>query len=113
MWVSASLVQAYPSSECLIRIWLFGIRHPGGLSFEYSHHQLGFEEAASRSSTCVTEIMTASEAVREALHPHGLFSDHGVDCEAPTHVSVDNQSSIAVAYNPSHHGRMKHVERRH
>ena len=26
---------------------------------------------------------------------------------------VDNQSAIAVAYNPEHHGRMKHVERRH
>ena len=26
---------------------------------------------------------------------------------------VDNKSAIDVAYNPEHHGRMKHVERRH
>jgi hypothetical protein len=26
---------------------------------------------------------------------------------------VDNRSAIDVAYNPEHHGRMKHVERRH
>ena len=26
---------------------------------------------------------------------------------------VDNKSAIDVAYNPEHHGRMKHVDRRH
>ena len=26
---------------------------------------------------------------------------------------VDNKSAIDVAYNPEHHGRMKHVERKH
>ena len=26
---------------------------------------------------------------------------------------MDSQSGIRVAYNPEHHGRMKHVERRH
>ena len=26
---------------------------------------------------------------------------------------VDNKSAIDVAYNPEHHGRMKHVARRH
>ena len=33
--------------------------------------------------------------------------------DKPMHLSVDNQSAIAVAYNPEHHSRMKHVERRH
>ena len=26
---------------------------------------------------------------------------------------VDNKAAIDVAYNPEHHGRVKHVERRH
>ena len=26
---------------------------------------------------------------------------------------VDNQAAIASAYNPEHHGKLKHVERRH
>jgi hypothetical protein len=26
---------------------------------------------------------------------------------------MDNKSGIDVAYNPEHHGRMKHVDRRH
>ena len=28
-------------------------------------------------------------------------------------VGRDNKSAIDVAYNPQHHGRMKHVDRRH
>ena len=28
-------------------------------------------------------------------------------------LGVDNQSAIAVAYNPEHHARVKHIERRH
>lgn len=64
-------------------------------------------------SSCEAEIMAASEAAKEALHLRGLLTELGIDCDAPTHLSVDNQSAIAVAYNPAHHGRVKHVERRH
>ena len=31
----------------------------------------------------------------------------------PIRLALDNQSAIAVAYNPEHHSRMKHVDRRH
>ena len=31
----------------------------------------------------------------------------------PVSLAVDNQSAIAVSYNPEHHSRMKHVARRH
>ena len=31
----------------------------------------------------------------------------------PVDLYVDNRSAIDVAYNPEHHGRMKHVDRRH
>ena len=31
----------------------------------------------------------------------------------PTKLYVDNQAAIASAYNPEHHGKLKHVERRH
>ena len=57
--------------------------------------------------------MAGSEAAKEALHLRRLVSDLGDAVESPTHLSMDNQSGIAVAYNPEHHGRMKHVERRH
>ena len=31
----------------------------------------------------------------------------------PIELLLDNKCAIDVAYNPEHHGRMKHVERRH
>ena len=46
--------------------------------------------------------------MRSLLRELGVSSN-----DEPTHMSMDNQSAIAVAYNPEHHGRMKHVERRH
>ena len=35
------------------------------------------------------------------------------DPSQPMELFVDNKSAIDVAYNPEHHGRMKHVERKH
>lgn len=49
----------------------------------------------------------------EALHLRCLLDDLGVGDPAPVRLSVDNQSAIAVAYNPEQHGRLKHVDRRH
>jgi hypothetical protein len=64
-------------------------------------------------SSCEAEIMAASEASKEAISLRTLLSDLGFGDDEPTHLHVDNQSAIAVAYNPEHHSRMKHVERRH
>ena len=33
--------------------------------------------------------------------------------DGPSEVGTDNKGARDVAYNPEHHGRMKHVERRH
>ena len=57
--------------------------------------------------------MAASEASKETLHLRNLLGELGVKVDEPTHLSCDNKSAIAVAYNPEHHNRMKHVERRH
>lgn len=64
-------------------------------------------------SSCEAEIMAASEAAKEALHLRSLLSDLECGDQSPMHLSVDNQSAIAVAYNPEQHGRLKHVDRRH
>ena len=42
-----------------------------------------------------------------------LAKELGLDSETPPDLFIDNRSAIDVAYNPQHHGRMKHVERRH
>ena len=38
---------------------------------------------------------------------------HGVLTTEPVELGMDNQSAIAVAYNPEHHTTLKHVDRRH
>ena len=56
---------------------------------------------------------SAAEAAKETLGLRSLFSELGIASPGATALSVDNQSAIAVVYNPENHGRMKHVERRH
>ena len=64
-------------------------------------------------STCEAEIVAASEASKDAISLRALLEDLGFADPSPTCLAVDNQSAIAVAYNPEHHDRMKHVARRH
>jgi hypothetical protein len=42
-----------------------------------------------------------------------LLSGLGHGADGPTSLSTDSQSARDVSYNPEHHGRMKHVLRRH
>ena len=57
--------------------------------------------------------MAASEAAKEAVHLGNLAREFGLRGEGPLDLHVDNKAAIDVAYNPEHHTRMKHVERRH
>ena len=57
--------------------------------------------------------MADSEAAKEAISWRNLLADLGFENSEPTRLHVDNQSAIAVAYNPEHHSRMKHVAWRH
>ena len=64
-------------------------------------------------SSAEAEIVAASESAKEALALRAFLADvHLLDPE-PLRLSMDNQAAIAVAYNPEHHSKMKHVERRH
>jgi hypothetical protein len=65
-------------------------------------------------SSCEAEIMAASEAGKEAVSLQRLARELGLsDLDEPIDLWMDNKSGIDVAYNPQHHGRMKHVARRH
>ena len=64
-------------------------------------------------SSCEAEIMAASEACKDAVHLSKLATELGMGSDEPLSLSMDNKSGIDVAYNPEHHGRMKHVARRH
>jgi hypothetical protein len=64
-------------------------------------------------STCEAEIIALSEAAKDVVYLRKLVK--GLDAREPTpsSLSTDSQSARDVSYNPEHHDRMKHVERRH
>ena len=71
------------------------------------------KQATVALSSTEAEIVSASEAAKEAVSLRSFLQELGEADESPVQLSVDNQSAIAVAYNPEHHSRMKHVDRRH
>ena len=64
-------------------------------------------------SSCEAEIIALSEAAKDVIYLRKLIG--GVDSPAAgaTILATDSQSARDVSYNPEHHDRMKHVERRH
>ena len=64
-------------------------------------------------SSCEAEIMAASEACKELLYLREFLGELGEGSSEPTSLSVDNKAAIDLAYNPEHHQRSKHIERRH
>ena len=65
-------------------------------------------------SSCEAEIISLSEATKDMVYFRRLVSDLDPGAvDGPSEVSTDNKGARDVAYNPEHHGRMKHVERRH
>ena len=64
-------------------------------------------------STCEAEIIALSEAAKDVVYLRKLVKGLGAPESGPTPLSTDSKSARDVSYNPEHHDRMKHVERRH
>jgi hypothetical protein len=64
-------------------------------------------------SSCEAEIIALSEATKDVVYLRKLAAGIGFAEPDPTSLSTDSQSARDVSYNPEHHGRMKHVLRRH
>eukprot|EP00965_Chrysotila_dentata_P113322 3744808-Pleurochrysis_carterae.AAC.1 len=64
-------------------------------------------------SSCEAEIVAASEAAKEAVYLRALFDELNVPSEQPTALYMDNTLAIDLAYNPEHHSRTRHIDRRH
>ena len=71
------------------------------------------KQASVALSSCEAEIVAASEAAKEATYLRRFLSELGVGCPDPTALSMDNQAGRDLAYNPQHHPRTKHIDRRH
>jgi hypothetical protein len=64
-------------------------------------------------SSAESEYMAASVATQEALYLRRLLGDLGVEQRGPTVIWEDNQGCVALAKNPVHHQRTKHIDIRY
>ena len=64
-------------------------------------------------SSCEAEIMAGSEAAKEAIYLSAFLRELGFDVDEPPPLHLDNKSAIDLSYNPEHHAKTKHIERRH
>jgi transposase InsO family protein len=71
------------------------------------------KQATVALSTLEAEYMSMSRCAQETIHLRFLLSDLGYEENKPTTLYGDNQGCLAVAKNPKHHDRVKHVDYRH
>ena len=65
-------------------------------------------------SSCEAEIIALSEAAKDMVYFRKLIS--GLDSShvsKPSQLRTDNMAARDLCYNPEHHNKTKHVERRH
>ena len=108
---SQSPVHGYSDSD-------WAVKHStSGWVFMLNHAAISWGSKKQKSvalSSCEAEIVAASDAAKEAVHLSSLCGEIGLGTSGqPIELFMDNKSAIDVAYNPQHHGRMKHVDRRH
>ena len=71
------------------------------------------KQATVALSSCEAEIVALSESAKEAVYLSDFLSELGFPARAPTQLATDNTGARDLSYNPEHHDRVKHVERRH
>ena len=64
-------------------------------------------------SSCEAEIMAASEASKEAMYLKRFAEELELVHGSPIELFEDNKGARDLAYNPEHHSRTKHIDRRH
>ena len=64
-------------------------------------------------SSCEAEIVALSEAGKECVHLSRFLDELGLGAANPPQLATDNSGARDLSFNPEHHDRVKHVERRH
>ena len=95
----------------------WAVKHStSGFVFHYNQAAVSWGSSKQKSvslSSCEAEIMAASEAAKEALYLRNFLIELGVASDAPVDLATDNTAARDLSYNPEHHQRVKHIERRH
>jgi hypothetical protein len=64
-------------------------------------------------SSTEAEYIALSECLREVLYLRKLMTELGFPPSGPTKIYCDNEAAIAIANNPVHHQRSKHIDIRY
>ena len=64
-------------------------------------------------STVEAEYMATTQATKEAIWWRAFLTGLGHDMSHSTVIHSDSQGSIALAHNPEHHARTKHIDIQH
>ncbi|TFY77555.1 hypothetical protein EWM64_g6458 [Hericium alpestre] len=64
-------------------------------------------------SSTEAEYIVATHAAKEATWLRTFLSKIGRPCKAATLLLMDNQSAMAIAWNPAFHARTKHIDMRY
>ena len=95
----------------------WAVKHStSGHVFHYNQAAVSWGSSKQKSvalSSCEAELMAASEAAKEALYLRAFLIELGVANDAPVDLATDNSAARDLSYNPEHHQRVKHIERRH
>jgi len=71
------------------------------------------QQPSTALSSCETKLMAGSETAKCIMYYRMLLDELGHPCDLPTKCFIDNTAARDLAYNPEHHKRTKHIERRH
>ena len=95
----------------------WGVKHStSGFLFLYNMAAISWGSKKQQSvalSSCEAEIMAASVAASEAVHLKGFIEELDQSDGKPISLGVDNTAARDIAYNPEHHAKVKHIQRRH
>ena len=95
----------------------WGVKHfISGWVFKYQSACISWgskKQSSVALSSCEAELMAGSEASKEGLYLRRFLGELGLGDSQPTTLGMDNQSAIAISYNPELHSRTKHIDRRH
>ena len=95
----------------------WAIRHSTtGFVFNYSLAAISWGSKKQNSialSSCEAEIMALSEAAKEAVYLADFLGELGYPAQSTVQLATDNSGARDLAYNPEHHEKVKHIERRH
>ena len=95
----------------------WAVRHSTtGYVFTYAQAAISWgckKQPTIALSSCEAEIVALSESAKEAVYLADFLTELGFPSKSPTQLATDNTGARDLSYNPEHHDRVKHVERRH